>query len=89
MANLAIFSPFAKINFNPPFSLTVCMLNDMCLPIHQIKIRQPQKISNLPNFDPSKYTRYIWYYKSGYINCLGGGLSKISYYLVSGAEDSV
>ena len=37
------FSPFAKINFNPPFLLTVCMLNDTCLSIHQIKIHQPQK----------------------------------------------
>ena len=35
------------------------MLNDTCLSIRQIKIRQPQKISNLPNFDPSKYTRYM------------------------------
>ena len=31
------------------------MLDDMCLLIIcQIKIHQPQKISNLPNFDPSK-----------------------------------
>ena len=34
------------------------MLNDMCLLIHQIKICQPQKISDSPNFNPSKYTCY-------------------------------
>ena len=43
---------------NPPFSFTVCTLNGTCLPIRQVKIRQPQKISNLPNFNPSKYTHY-------------------------------
>ena len=40
---------------NPSFSFTVRMLNDTCLPIRQIKICQPQKISNLPNFDSSNY----------------------------------
>ena len=34
------------------------MLDDMWLPIHKIKIHQPQKISNSPNFDLSKYTHY-------------------------------
>ena len=43
---------------NPPFSSTVHMLNDMCLLICQIKIRQSQKMSNSPNFNPLKYTRY-------------------------------
>ena len=84
---MVICSPFAKINFNPPFSLTVCMLNDMCLPIRQIKIHQPQKNSNSTNFDPSKYTHYIWCYKSDYINCFWE--VQIAYHLVSGAEDSV
>ena len=37
------------------------MLNDMYLLIRQVKIRQPQKISNSLNFDPSKYTRYMVY----------------------------
>lgn len=35
------------------------MLNDMYLPICQIKIYQLQKISNLPNFDPAKYNQYM------------------------------
>ena len=34
------------------------MLNDTCLLIRQIKNRQSQKISDSPNFNPSKYTRY-------------------------------
>ena len=34
------------------------MLNDTCLLIRQIKNRQSKKISDLPNFNPSKYTRY-------------------------------
>ena len=57
MANLKNFYRLPKLN--PPFSFTVRMLNDMYLPICQIKIHQPHKISNLPNFDPSKYTRYM------------------------------
>ena len=34
------------------------MISDTCLAIRQIKICQRQKNSNLPNFDPSKYTHY-------------------------------
>ena len=34
------------------------MLNDTCLLIRQIKICQPQKMSDSPNVNPSKYTRY-------------------------------
>ena len=55
--NLAIFHRLTKLN--SPFSFTVCMLNDTFLLIHQIKIRQTQKIYISPNFNPSKYTSYM------------------------------
>ena len=48
LANLVIFHHLPILNLL--FSFTVCMLNDRCLPIHQIKICQSQKISNWANF---------------------------------------